>query len=282
MSHLAFFLIALSAVAQASYMVLVKHSEDRDRFLGSIYARSTAIIALVTFLVVPSQQVVLSAVGYGIAVLAAFLFCIYLTLSSRAYSESGGDLSLVYPLTTSSPLYAPFLGYLILDERISAIAVCGVLLVVFGVWTLHRSHIANLAGSRAVWLALAAGLVYAFGVLCDRAGVLRENPIAFSLTMMVFMSFGFLIYGFSRGRAVNPRTFFRSRDWLASLFLSISVLSFRIGLVSTSVAAATAVRQTSVLFGVLFGAVFLKEAHGTVRAFGAVLIILGAILVKLG
>ena len=74
--------------------------------------------------------------------------------------------------------------------------------------------------------------------------------------------------------------------WLASPLsgpvLMASFIAFRYGLKMAPVSYAVPVRQVSILVGVLLGMIFLGESYGKIRLASALLILAGALLIKLG
>jgi uncharacterized membrane protein len=61
-----------------------------------------------------------------------------------------------------------------------------------------------------------------------------------------------------------------------------SFLTFRYGLNMSPVSYAVPVRQVSVLVGVLIGILFLGESCGRIRLVSAMLILAGAVMIRLG
>jgi len=60
-----------------------------------------------------------------------------------------------------------------------------------------------------------------------------------------------------------------------------SFLTFRYGLNLSPVSYAVPVRQVSILVGVLIGILFLGESFGRIRIFSALVILAGAVLIRL-
>ena len=64
--------------------------------------------------------------------------------------------------------------------------------------------------------------------------------------------------------------------------LMASFLAFRYGLKMAPVSYAVPVRQVSIMAGVLLGMIFLGESYGRIRLASALVILAGALLIKLG
>jgi len=75
----------------------------------------------------------------GLALVSGIGLAAYLIFVRKAYHR--GDISLVYPLMRSAPLWVTLVGFLLLGERLSSLAVAGVLLTICGVAVLPLSKL---------------------------------------------------------------------------------------------------------------------------------------------
>lgn len=218
-------------------------------------------------------------------------FALYHLLTGRAYSS--GDISLTYPLCQTSMLYVPVWGMLILHETLSIIGGAGIALVALGAYSVQLQKFTldellrpfrNL-GEPSVRFALAAGFVYSFGVMFDKAGVQSYSPLYFTW-LMVFVMFTLMSINLLRARYRNKVTAEWQANWklilMSGPILMASFIAFRYGLKMAPVSYAVPVRQVSILFGVLLGMIFLQESYGRIRLASAVLILTGAFLIKFG
>ena len=94
-------LILISAVFHASWNGLVKRSPDQESFLWWMSLTSLLTLLPVFYIILPDWSLPLNALPFllisGVAQSLYFLFL------GKAYEY--GDLSIVYPLTRSSPLF---------------------------------------------------------------------------------------------------------------------------------------------------------------------------------
>lgn len=290
MSNLAFFLIIVSAVMHALWNMFVKQSRHKTVFIWWMFVSSGLLFTLSLPFIpgpipVPDREVILISIGGG------GCFVLYHLLTGRAYRS--GDLSLTYPLCQTSMVYVPIWGGLLLGEQLSLIGCSGIALVVLGAYTVQMQRLSlaellrpfrNLKDS-SVRAALAAGFVYSFGAMLDKAGVQRYSPLYFTWLMVVIMLL------LMSANLLRPR--YRSQvgaewreNWRSILMsgpiMMASFLTFRYGLKMAPLSYAVPVRQVSILVGVLIGVVFLNESFGRVRLASALLILAGAFLIKLG
>jgi len=290
MSNLAFTLIIFSSVMHALWNLLVKQSHHKTVFIWWMFVSSGLMFSLLLLLLrqplpLPDSRVVLMALGGGSC------FALYHLLTGRAYSS--GDISLTYPLCQTSMLYVPVWGMILLHERLSIIGGTGIALVALGTYSvqLQKFTLAELLRpfrnikESSVRFALAAGFVYSFGVMFDKAGVQMYSPLYFTW-LMVFVMFTLMSINLLRHRYRGKVTAEWQANWklilMSGPILMASFIAFRYGLKMAPVSYAVPIRQVSILFGVLLGMLFLKESYGKIRLASAVLILAGAFLIKFG
>jgi drug/metabolite transporter (DMT)-like permease len=177
------------------------------------------------------------------------------------------------------PLLVTVGGFLLADQRPSALSLSGVVLVALGIMSLALDR--PRAGAKSIVLAFVTGLFIASYITADGIGVrLSGDPRAYATWI-------FLIYG-----ALMPMTFiaFRGKprlDVLSSETLKalaggvISLIAY-VAVISAltlgPLGPISALRETSVVFAVLIGRVFLGEALTLRRLAACAVVALGGIL----
>jgi drug/metabolite transporter (DMT)-like permease len=290
MTNLAFILIITSSVMHALWNLLVKQSRHKTVFIWWMFISSGLLFSLSLPFVPgpmppPDREIILISIAGGSC------FVLYHLLTGRAYRS--GDLSLTYPLCQTSMIYVPIWGGLLIGEKLSVTGVSGIALIVLGAYTVQMQRLSlqellrpfsNLR-EPSVRAALAAGFIYSFGAMLDKAGVQRYSPLYFTwlmvIVMLVLMTANLLRPRYRQQIAAEWR-----ENWrlilLSGPIMMASFLTFRYGLKLAPVSYAVPVRQVSILVGVLIGVVFLGESFGRVRLASALLILAGAFLIRLG
>jgi drug/metabolite transporter (DMT)-like permease len=289
MSSFAFTLILFSALMHALWNLLVKRSRDKTVFIWWMFATSCSLMTLALPLVGPFPA--LSGRVIGLAAVGALCFMLYHLFSGRAYR--GGDLSIIYPLAQTAMFWVPIWGILLLGEKVSGLGVAGILLILFGAYSIQLKALAwsevvrpfrNLRDP-AVMAALAAGFIYSIGAVIDKTGVMLYPPFHFTF-LLVFFMLQFMTINIMRARYRGRiMAEYRNNRFLvivAGPVIMASFLSFRYGLQLAPMSYAVPVRQVSLLIGVLLGVLFLGEASGRIRFTAAFLILCGAVLIRLG
>ncbi|MDA8415055.1 MAG: EamA family transporter [Desulfobacteraceae bacterium] len=290
MSHLAFTLIVISAVMHAIWNLLVKRSRHKTVFIWWMFVASGGLFSLtIPLLPEPFQRPDVDTML--LVSLGALCFAFYHLFNGRAYR--GGDLSVVYPLSQTSMVYVPIWGVILLGERLSVLGLCGILLVIFGTYSMQMQRLSfgelvrpfrNLR-SPSVRDALTAGFIYSIGSIAEKTGVKNYSPLYFTYILVLIMLF---LMSFN---IVRPkyRTLIGAElreHWGLILcsgpIMMASFLTFRYGLNMSPVSYAVPVRQVSIVIGVLIGILFLRESFGRIRFVSALFIMAGAVLIRVG
>ena len=290
MTSLAFALIVFSGVMHAIWNLLVKRSRQKTIFIWWMFVSSGTLFTISLpflpggFPPLDTRMLLLGAAG-------AFCFVLYHLFTGRAYR--GGDLSMVYPLSQTAMVYVPVWGMLMLGERLSLTGACGIAMVIVGAYAvqLRRLSLADLLkpfanlGNSSVQAALAAGFIYSFGAVVDKASVNWYSPLYFTyilvIFMLVFMTINLMRPRYRSGIMEEWRNS-RGLILISGPVMMASFLSFRFGLKHAPMSYAVPVRQVSILVGVMIGVLFLGEECGKIRFVAALLILAGVFLIRMG
>jgi drug/metabolite transporter (DMT)-like permease len=290
MNHLAFTLIVISSVMHALWNLLVKRSRHKTVFIWWMFIASGGLFSLIIPLL-PEPFQLPDLRTFGLVSVGAVCFVLYHLFNGRAYR--GGDLSVVYPLSQTAMIYVPIWGMLLLGERLTIAGGCGILLVIFGTYSMQLQRISyaemirpfrNLK-SRSVRDALSAGFIYSIGSIAEKSGVKNYSPLYFTYILVLLMLF---LMSFNMFRPkYRPMIAAELREHWGLILCSgpvmmASFLTFRYGLNLSNVSYAVPVRQFSIVIGVLIGIVFLKESFGRIRMISALFIMAGVALIRLG
>lgn len=290
MTHLAFILILISAVMHALWNLLVKRSRHKTVFIWWMFIASGGLFTC-TLPFLPERFHLPDLHTLALLLVGAVCFVLYHLFNGRAYR--GGDLSIVYPLSQTAMIYVPVWGVLLLGERLKPAGLAGILLVIFGTYSMQMQRISlpellrpfsNLR-SRSVRDALSAGFIYSIGSIAEKSGVKNYSPLYFTYILVLMMLFLMSFNIFRRRYRSHIAAEFRE-NWPLILcsgpVMMASFLTFRYGLNMSHVSYAVPLRQFSIVIGVLIGIIFLHESCGRIRLAAATLILAGVALIRLG
>lgn len=262
----------------------MKVSRDKQAFLWLIHL-PTLVLVLPLFLAAEAAPI--PPIGWAMIVASALLHVLYSMSLGAAYAD--GDLSLVYPLARSAPVFVLLWAVWWLGERPTALGLGGVGLVAAGAYLLglDPGRTTRLWGPLLAirrhdvrWAWLTALLISLYHVT-DKVGVAAVDPLRFQYLMVVarFAMYSAAIVPWKgRSLAAEARSHWRS-------IVAVSLLQFiAYQLVLTAMTRApvsyvAAVRQTSVLLAVLAGSLVLKEGHVALRLAAGTAITAGVALI---
>jgi drug/metabolite transporter (DMT)-like permease len=212
---------------------------------------------------------------------------------NRAYQTS--ELSLVYPLARGTgPLVVALLSSLLFDETLSRTALIGVLLIALGIISLALTRgAAGLRDMRAVALALAmGGLIGAYSVL-DALGVRAAGSASSYIVWVVMLgsALGFVApYWLHPASSQATGGHFLKTHFLKTGGLRAGILSGLIAYLCSAIvlwaytqapiALVSALRETSIIFAVILGVVFLKEQLSLARLAAIATALVGTAILK--
>ena len=286
MSALALGLVLGAAVIHATWNYVLKRSGGGTAFVWLFATLSAAIYAPLAFGVVWWTRPALTWVSYVLMVTTAILHTAYFMLLDRGYRS--GDLSLVYPLARgSAPLMTVAAAVLLLQEKPSAIAIAGAVLIACGSVVL-TGDVRKLRASGnlpAVAFALLTGLMIASYSVVDKLAVAAffVPPLlhdwAANIGRVVIMTPMAL-----RQRTQVVETWRRCRGdviWVAVLS-PLSYILVLTAMVFTPVSYVAPAREISILIAALLGAQLLAEKDAARRLVGAGAMVAGIVCLAIG
>ena len=222
----------------------------------------------------------------GISLASGFIQTIYFVCLIKAYRMA--DLSLVYPISRSAPLFTQIWAFLLIGEIVSFQGIVGIGLVVLGIFvtSVREFHLKPAMPSfhafpRPYFLALAAALAGSVYVVLDKAGVQILHPLLFGCLINLWMSGWIGLYTWRHKETSLLRVWHDSKkDIVIIAFLqNVGYILVLLALQWSKVSYVISFRQAGVLFGALMGILFLKESHWKTRLTGAIILTLGLVLI---
>jgi drug/metabolite transporter (DMT)-like permease len=201
----------------------------------------------------------------------------YYVLLVRSYGA--GDMSVVYPLARGlAPVLTTVVAALAIGETLNAGQTAAVVLISLGIMALSFGAGAS---REAVGLALATGISVAAYSFFGGLGVRSAGTVlGFQACLEIVTGLGTVGY-VAIVRRADIAPYARRHGAIGVLAGVISVLGFLAFLVaarSLPLGPVVALRETSVIFGVVIGTVVLKEGFGLRRITAATLVVSGIAL----
>lgn len=272
-------IVLFAAALHAGWNALVRASADK--FLDTVMIVAGA--GVWTALLLPLMPLP-AAASWPYLAASVVIHVAYFALVAVSYR--GGELSFVYPLMRgSAPALTAVAGLLLINESPSAGGWAGVLLISCGVLVLAADSLR--AGSfriaPAAFALANAGVIVIYTII-DGQGA-RLSGHAFSYTGWMFLLTAPVLLAIAaagQGRGIGDRI---RRGWRKGLLGGACTLaSYGLALWAMTrapIALVAALRETSVVFAVIFAAAFLKEPVTRVRYVSIVAVCAGAMAIKL-
>jgi len=263
-----------AALLHAVWNALVKASEDKQLDTYAVAAGS-GLIALVLLPFLPAP----AAASWPWLAASAVVHILYFIFLAGAYRW--GELSYVYPVMRGGgPMIVAATGALAFGEILHAGEWLGLLLICAGI----LAFASGAHDRRATWFALANALVIGAYTLIDGAGA-RASDAPVSYTLWFFAANGLVITLLGlmqRGRAVPA---YLRRRWLRAAAGGACALG-AYGIVlwamtRAPIALVAVLRETSVIFAAVIGAVLLKETMTRRRLLATGAVLAGLMVLKL-
>jgi drug/metabolite transporter (DMT)-like permease len=231
---------------------------------------------------------------WGVLAGTSIAHALYAFWLSRAYVH--GELTLVYPISRTTPAFMPLVAIPLLGESLTLAGALGIALVVLGMWLvqtdgrLRREDLAS-RGAAFAYLTLLATVAYS---LFDKQAMALLDGAAWSgaaprsVAYFYFLSVVPLPLFWLLARRDAPASVVREilREERAQVLGGVvaGFVSYALileALRTASVSYVVAARQASVVFVVLFGVAWLRERPGPVRIAGVGASVGGVVLIAL-
>ena len=286
MNPYALLLVGISALLHATWNYLAKRAQDQVSFMFLTMAASALLLV--------APLVWLGATGstfspWYFPVAGGLCQALYCYVMGRGYEC--GDLSHVYPLARGvAPVLIALLAWPLMHEGLTVVGGVGMALVVLGTLALNSSDIRDLFNGQALrslrtpasrWALLASVAIASYHVI-DKAGAQASSPLAY-LTVMYLCLAAFL---WPLTRTVRrPEQVWAEwrRNWKSvmcvTLLCFVAYFLVVTAMTLSKVAYVAALRNASVLLGVLLGVTALRERNALWRGLGALLMLAGIVAI---
>ena len=272
--------VLFAAVLHASWNAML-HGND-DRFLSMTWM-SIAIAAVSTVVILFTPWPAEAAWPYIIT--SGLVHIVYNVTLVRSYRRN--DLAQAYPIARgSSPLLVTLGAALFAHEAIGPLHLLGIVMISGGfiAIALQGSHVSR-AG---VLAALTTGVTIAVYTVIDGIGVRLSGGQAIAYTAWMFLFYWLMpaLFVAMRGLAALWSPVRSAPTAVGSSLVGglVSILAYGIviwALQSGAMGAVSALRETSVVFAVLIGRVFLRETVSGKRWLACMIVAGGAVCLGL-
>lgn len=286
MSFASLLTVLFSACLHVIAHVVLKRSLNRTAAVWWVLVWGSLLLFPVVLLDPPSLSWPLS----GLLLASGFFQFAYFYSIARAYQT--GDLSVVYPLARgTAPAFLLIWAVLFIGERPTFGGMIGVLIIAIGVYLLGLPKLSawleplrSLSQSGPRW-AVVAGLFISSYSAVDRVGVRMASPLPYlfiSNCVAVAMLTPFILRATGWGGLHAEIKVARFNSVLAGFTTPAAYLAVLYAMRNGAPASYVgAIREISVVFGVLLGVFFFKEPGSFIRVLGGMCVAGGVAVIGL-
>ncbi len=288
-------LVVLSSFLHSVWNILTQTSKNSQYFSG---LKGASIIVMAGIAYAMFGMAPLNKEIWVWGILSGVLHGVYILCLSRAYSTA--DISYVYPIARSAPVFVPVFAWLLLDESLSISTILAIGVILTAIYILHfegelirgfKNLGQALRHHDLRWAFYTLAMVVSYS-LVDKKGMdsflshLPDQPFANGVTFFfIEATIGFAlcnVYIFSRHPAKDILRSWRE-EWKKALPAGIATLGsyslICVVLQFEALSAVVSLRQVSVLMVVYWGCWKLGEPFGGQRLLAGGLIVIGIFLI---
>ncbi len=298
MSILALTLVLVAAVLHPTWNLLAQRATRGDplAFIWTTSALSTALYVpvIVTLSVVAPMHLPNVRVALAMVAGTGVLHLIYFVLLQRGYRV--GDFSLVYPLARGTgPLVTAFAAVVLFGERLAAVQVTGVVVIVVAIFVIAGGHVngssthsATVTVRHSLGYGIATGLAIACYTLWDKqaVSVLALSPILYDFgrtAVQTLLLTPTVISSKEKRNAVGTTwNRFRGEAFGVAVLSPLAYVLVLYALTKAPVSVVAPLRESSIVIGAFIGAHFLKEGQLRRRILAASLMLTGIVALARG
>lgn len=279
MSPFIFFTVLLAAFLHAAWNVVVKRNADRLVSLTVLQGLMGVMgLGFIAWFGLPGEA------AWPYALCSGLLHTGYNLFLVRAYRSA--DLAQIYPVARgTAPLLTLLASQAFGHDVLGLWTTLGIMVLVAGLLTTGWGGTKQLNGdSHAMRYALGTACFIAAYTLVDGAGArVSGNAFGYSGVLFVFDAVFLLIAGYmSRGRRFGHSLLPHWKVGILGALASGTAYALVIwAMTQAPIASVAALRETSIVFVLLLSARVLKESLTAQRIAGALLIVAGAVLLRM-
>lgn len=270
-----FFLLLIAALSHAICHSILKYNKNPLGILGV-----TSIFEIIIFTPLVLTVPMPTPYIWILIIVSSILHGFYRLLVIFSYDY--GDLSFIYPIARgTSSLLLVIISLIYLTDKISLLGFIAIMIVCMGLFLISYSDKIKFNYS-AFGLGFLTAIMITAYTLVDGIGVRHsENPFSFLYWMLLLNGTPALIASFffkNNGlRSINKNLVFTGMAFgiLAPLAYGLAVWCMQF----LPIAYVSSMRETSIIFATLIGALLLKEKIASKRVLPSIFVVIGISLI---
>jgi uncharacterized membrane protein len=289
LTPLSIVLILISALIHSSWNFFTKKGNWPLEFFFWVFLGGTLLFLPFFFVLSDFPALLFRAPSrfWYLSTLSGFIQTIYFICLIEAYRV--GDLSIVYPVSRSAPLFTLIWAVLFIGEVLSVTGTIGIGLVMVGIFVISLTdfHLRSIIQqskyftSRAYFLAFISAITGSIYSVIDKVGIQLAHPAIYTWLIDLWMCIYIGLYLLFRNGGSFRSVWQESKKEIFTIVIlqNAAYLLALLALQMSKVSYVVAFRQVSALFAAGMGVLFLKESQWKNRITGALILTLGLVLI---
>ena len=280
MSTTVFIAVIFAAIIHSVWNGMIKKHEDKYIALVALVLGHVPLSIIVLFF---TPMISIKSIPY-IFISAIFLAGYEWCLLSAYRLE---DYTKVYPIARgSAPIFIVILSLLFFSIHISKFELAGIIVISLGIIILSFQNFKNIGNYSAIFYAAATGFfISCYSITDGFGGRASLSPLNYTALLMIFnatVTFPILLFIMKKNKAlgevfVKAKKIFFIGGSLSYIAYATVVWAFT----HAPVPLVAALREISIIFALLIGALFLKEKLTLIKIISIFVIVIGVVLLKL-
>jgi drug/metabolite transporter (DMT)-like permease len=203
-------------------------------------------------------------------------------------------LALTLPYLAFTPMLTTLVGWLLLGETVSSRGLAGIVMVVVGAYALNLEHARP--GRPRTWIApllaigrhrgsrymLGVAVIYGVTSVLGKGAMQYMPPLSFGAVYFALVGvFTLAVFAAREPSALRSLVQPVPAHFLVAGLMGVMIVTHFLGLSRVETAYMISVKRTSILFGILMGALFFAERHLARNLAAGALMVAGVALIAL-
>ena len=278
MSLTVFIAVILAAFLHAVWNAMVKKGDNKYVSLTAIVLGHVPISIIVIFFTPAISVQSIPFILISAVFLSGYEWCLLSAYRLEDYTK-------VYPIARgTAPIFIIIISLFLFSLNISKFELIGVLVISFGIIILGFQNIKTFKNYSAIMYALGTGLfISCYSITDGFGGRLSASPLNYTAWLMILNAVIFpILLTIMNKSGVVKKVFSEEKK----IFFIGGTLSYIVygtiiwAFTQASVPLVAALRETSIIFALLIGAIFLNEKLNMLKISAVLTIFFGIIMLK--
>ncbi|HJO77270.1 MAG TPA: DMT family transporter [Pelagibacteraceae bacterium] len=278
MQSTVFIAVILAAFFHAVWNAMVKKGDDKYISFTAVILGHVPISIVVIFLTPALSVQSIPYIFISAIFLTGYEWCLLSAYRLENYTR-------VYPIARGiAPIFIVILSLLLFNLSISKFELIGILVISFGIIILSCQNIKTFKNYSAIVYALGTGLfISCYSITDGYGGRVSDSPLNYTAWLFILNAVIFPILLIIMNKPGVVREVFNKEK---KIFFIGGTLSYTVygtiiwAFTQAPIPIVAALRETSIIFALLIGALFLKEKLNLLKIAAVLTIFIGVILLK--